>query len=114
METVGNRTLVYSEEFLVPQNENITINETIEGWDLSINISFEPKSNNQGVSIRPNDNSVSLVFQKWDNSLGTCTSEPVLIGTHNSGRSLSFMAANYFLGGTNKFTFQLLIGNEGN
>lgn len=112
MEKIGNRTLLYSKDFIVPEGEHIEIIHNIEGWNLKIKIKFEQNAEKQGLNITPVDDHALIIFQKWDNGLGTCTSKPIQLGTHQSGRKVYFTAVNYCIIGTNKFTFQLLMGGH--
>lgn len=79
---------------------------------MKIVIKFEPKADEQGVNIKPVEDYAQITFRKWDNGLGTCTSEPAEIGTHNNGSKVYFSATNYCILGTNKLTFQLLLGGQ--
>ncbi|MBQ4798104.1 hypothetical protein J8L73_02940 [Pseudoalteromonas sp. MMG006] len=112
MEKIGNRKLVYSQNFIVPEGERVDITSNLEGWNLRIVIAFDPKGSEQGVTIKPIDDYALITFIKWDNSLGTCTSKPLELGTHHKGNKLFFSATNYCISGTNKLTFQLLMGDD--
>ncbi len=61
------------------------------------------------MEITPTDEGATLVFRKWDNSLGTALIEPVRLATLHDGQKLSFMASNYMIGGTNKLDLQFLL-----
>ena len=51
MEKIGNRELVYSQDFIVPEGEKIDITQNIKGWKLRIVIAFDLNGSEQGVTI---------------------------------------------------------------
>lgn len=110
MQKIGNKELIFSGDFIVPEGEQVEINQNIDGWELKIVINFDPKAEKQGLNIVPKEDHALINFLKWDNGLGTCTSEPIELGTHSKGFKIYFSATNYCIGGTNKLTFQLLKG----
>lgn len=110
MDKIGNRELLYSGEFIVPEGEQVEIYLDIKGWKLKIVVIFNPKGKEQGVTVKPVGDHAEITLTKWDNGLGTCTVKPVELGTHQSGEKVYFTAANYCIGGTNKLTFQALVG----
>jgi len=112
MEKIGNRELVYSKDFIVPEGEQVEILLDLQGWHLKLVILFEPKGDAQGITLKPIDDHAEITFVKWDNGLGTCTSKPVELGTHQTGKKVFFTATNYCIGGTNKLTFQILMGGQ--
>ena len=112
MEKIGNKELVYSKDFIVPEGEDVDITHNLQGWDLKIKIKFDQNAENQSINLTPVDDHALITFQKWDSSLGSSTANPAQLGTHNSGRTVYFSAASYCIGGTNKLTFQLLMGGK--
>ena len=112
MEKIGNRELLYSGEFIVPEGEQIEMLLNLKGWKLKIVVVFDPNGDEQGITIKPVDDYAEITLIKWDNGLGTCTTKPVELGTHQTGKKIFFTAANYCIGGTNKLTFQILMGGH--
>lgn len=112
MERLGSNTLLYSQDFIIPEGEEVEIAKNLEGWNLKIKIKFEQNAEEQGLSITPIEDHAVITFHKWDNGLGTCTSKPIELGTHGTGKKVYFLASNFCIGGTNKLTFQLLMEGQ--
>lgn len=110
MEKIGNRTVVYSGTFIVPEGEDVWFTADASGWSIKINIQFERNGAEQGIRIEPKTDHAKIIFVKWDNSIGTTTTTPAPLGSHQDGRKLSFMATNYCIGGVNRLDIQLLLG----
>lgn len=112
MEKIGSNALLYSKDFIIPEGDEVEVIQNLEGWNLKIKIKFDQNAEKQGLSITPVDDYALITFQKWDNGLGTCTSKPIELGTHGTGKKVYFLASNFCIGGTNKLTFQLLMGGQ--
>ena len=112
MEKIGNRELLYSSDFIVPEGEQVEMHLNLKGWNLKIIVIFDPTGKEQGITIKPVNGYAEITLIKWDNGLGTCTSKPVELGTHQIGEKIFFTATNYCISGTNKLTFQILMGGQ--
>lgn len=110
MERIGNRELLYSGEFIVPEGEQVEMRLDLKGWKLKLVVIFEKNGKEQGITIKPVDDYAEITLIKWDNVLGTSTVKPAELGTHQSGNKIYFTAANFCIGGTNKLSFQVLMG----
>ena len=109
MVKIGNEELLGCYTLLIPENSTARISLDVKGWKFNLDIEFDNKSEERGVEITPTDEGATLVFRKWDNSLGTALIEPVRLATLHDGQKLSFMASNYMIGGTNKLDLQFLL-----
>ena len=113
MENIGNKEIVYTKHFIVPENETIYFDTHIEGWFVRVSIRFElvPNKNNE-LRVETTQDMAKIVLTNWNNSLGTATISPVPIGKHVNGKTLSFMLVNYTIGKTNYLSIQLLLGGQ--
>lgn len=113
MEKIGTKTLVFTREFLVPENESIYFDTHVEGWLIKFQIVFLSAPNKTGeINIVPEGDILKINLTNWNNSLGTATISPIQIGTHSNGKPLFIMFANYGIGKTNIFHIQLLVGGQ--
>ena len=112
MEKVGAKSVVYSKEFIVPDGEEIYFDTHAEGWLIKVKVIFlnEPDKNDH-LDIIPEGDILKIKLTNWKNSIGTATVTPIRIGTHNNGKYLYAMFANYAVGKTNIFHIQLLMGD---
>jgi len=109
MVKIGDGDLLGYYTLLIPENSIARIPVDVNGWKFDLDIKFDNTSEERGVDINPTEDGVTLVFRKWDNSLGTALIEPALLATLKDGQKLAFMASNYAIGGTNKLDLQLLL-----
>lgn len=113
MEKIGTKDLVFSREFIVPENESVFFDTHIEGWLIKFQIVFliEPGKSNE-INIIPEGDILKINLTNWNNSLGTATISPIRIGTHSNGKALFTMFACHSVGKTNIFLIQLLLGGQ--
>lgn len=109
MVKIGDGDLLGHYALLIPEHSTARIPVNVKGWKFDLNIKFDNTSAERGVDITPTNDGATIVFRKWDNSLGTALIEPVLLATLHDGQKLAFMASNYAIGGTNKLDLQLLL-----
>ena len=109
MVKIGDGDLLEYYTLLIPENSTARIPLDIQGWKFDLAIKFDNTSKERGVDITSTKDGATLVFRKWDNSLGTALIEPEPLATLKDGQKLAFMASNYAIGGTNKLDLQLLL-----
>lgn len=95
MEKIGTRELVYKGAFLIPEGEEASFETSVLGWDLEITIAFEDSGEEHAVRIEQTDKGVRLLLINWSSAVGTALAKPSELGSHSSGRELSFMISNY-------------------
>ena len=109
MVKIGEGDLLGHYALLIPAHLTARIPLDVKGWKFDLNIEFDNTSEERGVDITPTNDGATIVFRKWNNSLGTALIEPALLATLHDGQKLAFMASNYAIGGTNKLDLQLLL-----
>lgn len=109
MVTIGQGELVGAYTLLIPGDEAASIPVDVHGWKFDLGVKFDNGAPEQGVDVVPNGHGATLVFRKWDNSLGTALVKPARLATLDDGHELAFMASNYVIGGTNRLDLQLLL-----
>ena len=109
MVKIGDGDLLEYYTLLIPEDSTVRIPVDVKGWKFDLDIKFDNTSEERGVDITKTDDGATLVFRKWDNSLGTALLKPHILATLQDGQKLAFMASNYAIGGTNKLDLQLLL-----
>ncbi len=110
--TIGNNEFVFSQTFILPENEELSLAIPIQGWLIKLIFAFEitNNKNDRGIRIESKVDHAKIIFLNWDNSLGTATVQPIEIGKHSNGNTLYLMATNYRIGKVNKLDVQILLG----
>jgi hypothetical protein len=116
MENIGNKEIVYTKQYIIPENDTVNFDTHVEGWLVKVSIQFEiipNKTNELRVEVDEGvKDKAKIILTNWNNSLGTATIAPVTIGKHANGKTLSFMLVNYTIGKTNFLSIQLLLGGQ--
>jgi len=117
MNKVGTYDVIDTRTYIVPAEESVCFSVDAMGWEVNINVVFEPTAAVHGLRVEPRQDHARIVFSKWESSLGTATLLPVELGIHSNGRKLYFMATHYSIGvepknATIKFDIQFLMGAE--
>jgi hypothetical protein len=80
---------------------------------INIQIIFENSADDKApptLSFVGHDKYGQLILKNWNNSLGSSTASPVLIGETDAGEPLSFMAASWMIGDTRIIEVQIMAG----
>lgn len=111
---VGKRTVVASfPQLQIPVGEELSLEIPVFDWQLKLQIAFEDAGTEQHIKLVPiASDSVRLVFQGWNNSLGTSLQAPAGIAQLQAGGNLEFLAANYRIGNTNLLSLQFMHNPE--
>lgn len=107
--TIGEGELLNTYTLLIPRDKRACIPVDVNGWKFELGVKFDNGAAEQGVDVVPDNHGATLVFRKWDNSLGTALLKPVRLATLDDGHELAFMASNYAIGETNRLDLQLLL-----
>jgi hypothetical protein len=114
--TLGGRRVIDTRTFLVPAGESVSFVVDALGWQVALELVFEPAAQSHALQIEPKpEGGARIRFAKWENSLGTATKEPVELARLSDGQKLLFMAVHYVIGpdaiqGTVKLDLQFLVG----
>ena len=109
MVTIGEGELLGTYTLLIPGDETACIPVEVKGWKFDLGVKFDNRASEQGVDVVPDNRGATLVFRKWDNTLGTALVKPVRLAKLEDGHELAFMASNYAIGDTNRLDLQLLL-----
>ena len=112
---IGERDVVHTASLIVPKGENAIVDFRVGQWDISLKIIFvrnDDKAEKGSISLEVIDGNPQISLINWNNSLGTATIQPAVLGTANDGRKLSFMLCHWLIGDTNKVDIQFLLGGE--
>jgi hypothetical protein len=117
MNKIGTFEIIDTRSLIIPPGDDAWLDVVAMGWSVKLNFVFEYTGSEAGIKIQPQSNHARITFSKWENSLGTATTQPVEIGTHSTGRKLYFMATHYLIGSepsrsTIKLDVQFLMGAE--
>jgi hypothetical protein len=114
---VGDKTLVFSQTFLVPDNETAKITvplgvTPLGPQDLSVHIRFIPSRGSGEASWRFEDKVLKIDFLGWASHIGTSFAKPVPIGDVN-GKPLGFTVAHQKISDANNLvTLQFYTGGK--
>ena len=109
MITVGGRALLANfPQLQVPKGEEIRINVDVKGWKFQVAIAFADNSLDQAIDVESEPGGVRLIFRNWSNPIGAALRAPAQLAVLSDGSKIEFLAANYRIGDTNIFSFQLL------
>lgn len=109
MVTIGDGELLGAYTLLIPGDTTASIPVDVNGWKFALGVKFDNGADERGVDIVPEDGGATLVFRKWDSTLGTTLVKPVRLAKLGDGHELAFMASNYTIGKTNRLDLQLLL-----
>lgn len=107
---VGDRQLIFSETFLLADNEVAHIEVPLGSGSLAVRIRFEPSTNDATGRWRFENNVLIMDFSGWNNPLGVCLTKPARIGDVEE-KPLGFTVAQQKVGQVNNLiTLQFYIG----
>lgn len=105
---VGELKVISSNFVLVPIGKTVCFDLNEIGVMLEVVVKFQSSTLEQGIKIEPVGNGkVELIFNNWDNPLGSTLKTPVQLATFVKG-TLFFMAANSRSGETNILQLQFM------
>lgn len=126
---IGDRNLVFVGTFMVPDNEEATLNAELRvgqapapiwggvGFNsttLHINVSLKFVEGSGEVNWNFDAPNFRFVFQGWKNPLGNALKTPLRAGTFAVGAGpkieFGFLIASYYLEPMNIVTFQVVTG----
>lgn len=114
MVKIGEGSLLEHYSLLVPKDSKVLIGVDVAGWNISLEIEFDSDATERSVKVEAlGPNKARIIFNKWDNSIGTVLNEPTLLANLSDGRELVFLASNYMIGTVNKLDLQLMLQKGG-
>lgn len=111
---IGTKELVYSEQFIIVDGEDITINAQIDEWKLKLNIEFvtDEKSKEPLVDISPADDIAYIKLINWGKGLNLTSVNDSEFGATDSGTKV-YLRMTHNLVGTNRLlSIQFLAERE--
>ena len=87
MVKIGDGDLLEYYTLLIPEDSTVRIPLDVKGWKFDLDIKFDNTSEERGVDITKTNDGATLVFRKWDNSLGTALLKPHLLATLQDGQA---------------------------
>lgn len=108
---VGNKEVIFSSMFLIPEGEKAEFDLNYNNTILKVIISFDDSGDVQEIEVNPLENGdvVELIFKKWSKSLGAALKEHVELGRNAKGVVLKFIASNTRVGNINQMNIQFVV-----
>jgi len=108
---IGNYKIIFTQMFIVEDEEPVTLSEYIEGDLFLIRIYFYPDDKRKNfIEWKSEGEYLDIKFRGWKNKIGTAVFKPTIIGTTSNNNKVAFLAAYSRIGNVNKLDFQLLLG----
>ncbi len=100
---VGTKELVYSEQFIIADGEDITINVKIDEWFLKLNIEFviDKEEKEPLVDISSTDDVAYIKLINWADGLNMTSTNDNEFGTTDSGTKV-YLRMTHNLSGKNR------------
>jgi hypothetical protein len=111
MVEIDGKTVVFSTNFLIKNDQEAIIQATLPGDTLRLSVMFQsgiPSSDRSGSWTQENG-MVKFVFSGFSNPLGTCLLEPTKFGDIG-GKRLFFQLAHHYVGESNLAHLYILVG----
>ena len=108
---IGEYEVIAIHSLLIPKDAIASIPVRISQVSLTLEIKFDDETETDksiSFSVDKTNRIVTMVFHKWNSSLGTTFKEIEKLLTLTAGQPLFFMASNYRIGDANNFTLQIL------
>lgn len=115
---IGNRTLIVSQTFFIPDGEEVEIQtSTSENELLKIRLTCQfvgDQSNTPAPIIRHDlvGEHIVFKFENFTESLGAATNRHTDFAASKVGSTYSYFAVTYRLKGATKIEFQVLLGSK--
>ena len=119
--SIGNKTIVFSDSFLVPENEILHIRFIYDGEDdiQNFEVTFEEREQEQKsekissqLEFQGDKNKLCLSFINWNSPLGVATTTPIGVGTSGNGQEISILASVKKIGSIYQLHIQVLLQTQ--
>jgi hypothetical protein len=108
--TIGDKTVLLNETFIVPDGNICTFSVPLEP-ELVIHLEFRPEDkSDEKIQWSLKDNGLHMYFNGFTGMLGTTPKKPLLLGTHSDGQPIGFVFFFQRSGNFNKIDFTFLKG----